>query len=40
MGTTKDRNDKDQKKKRLRVGKNTQKYYTKKVLMIWITTMV
>ena len=28
------------KKKRLRVGKHIQKYYTQKVLMTWITTMV
>ena len=42
MGTIKDRNGKDLKnRKRLRRGgKNTQKNYTKKVLMIQITTMV
>ena len=42
MGTIKDRNGKHLKKqKRLRRGgKNTQKNYTKKVLLSWITTMV
>ena len=41
MGTIKDRNDKDLKKRRLRRGgKNTQKNYTKKVLVTWITMMV
>ena len=42
MGTIKDRNGKDLKKwKRLRRGgKNTQKKYTKKVLVTWITMMV
>ena len=42
MSTIKDRNGKDLKnRKRLRRGgKNTQKNYTKKVLMTWITTMV
>ena len=41
MGTIKDRNGKElTEAKRLRGGKNTQKNYTKKVLMTWITTMV
>ena len=41
MGTINDRNGKDQKQKILRRGgKNTQKNYTKKVLMTQITTMV
>ena len=42
MGTIKDRNSKDlQKRKRLRRGgKNTQKNYTKKVSVTWITTMM
>ena len=42
MGTIKDRNGKDLKnRKRLRRGgKNTQKNYTKKVLMTWITMIV
>jgi len=42
MDTIKDRNIKDiTESERLRSsGKNTQKNYTKKVLMTWITTMV
>ena len=41
MGTIKDRNGKElTEAKRLRGGKNTQKNYTKKVLMTWITMMV
>ena len=41
MGTIKDRNGMDlQKQKILRSGKNTQKNYTKKIIMIQITTMV
>ena len=41
MGTIKDRNGKKQKQKRIRRGgSNTQKNYTKKVLITWITTMV
>ena len=42
MGSIKDRNGMDLKKQKIlrRGGKNTQKNYTKKVLQIWITTMV
>ena len=41
MGTIKDRNGMDlQKQKILRSGKNTQKNYTKKIIMTQITTMV
>ena len=42
MGTTKDGNGKDlQKQKRLRRGgKNTQKNYTEKVSMTWITMVM
>ena len=40
MGTINDRNGKDQKQKILRDSKNTQKNYTKKILMTQITTMV
>ena len=41
MGTIKERDSKKQKPKRLRRGgKNTQKNYTKKVLMTQITMMV
>ena len=42
MGTIKDRNGKEltEAKRLRRGGKNTQKNYTKKVLMTWITTMV
>ena len=41
MGTMNNRNGKDQKQKILRRGgKNTQKNYTKKILMTQITTMV
>ena len=42
MGTIKDRNDMDLKEAEdiRRGGKNTQKNYTKKILMTQITTMV
>ena len=40
MGTINDRNGKDQKQKILRDSKNTQKNYTKKVLMTQITRVV
>ena len=42
MGTIKDRNSKDlmEAKEIKKSGKNTQKNYTKKVLMTQITTMV
>ena len=42
MGTIKDRNGKDLREAKTlrRGGKNTQKNYTKKILMIQITTMV
>ena len=41
MGTIKDRNSLDlEKQKKLRSGKNTQKNYTKKILLTRITTMV
>ena len=42
MGTIKDRNGKNltEEEKLKRGGKHTQKSYTKKVLMTWITTMV
>ena len=41
MGTIKDRNGMaQQKQKILRSGKNTQKNYTKKIIMTQITTMV
>ena len=42
MGTIKDRNDKDltEAQEIERGGKNTQKNYTKKILMTQITTMV
>ena len=42
MGTKKDRNGKDLRKVEeiKKSGMNTQKNYTKKVLMTWITTMV
>ena len=42
MGTKKDRNGQDltEQKRLRRGGKNTEKNYTKKVLMTWITTMV
>ena len=41
MGTIKDKNGVDLKKQKiLRGGKNTQKNYTKKILMIQIITMV
>ena len=42
MGTTKDRNGMDPKKQKILRGggKNTQKNYTKKILMTQITTMV
>ena len=42
MGTTKDRNGMDPKKQKILRGggKNTQKNYTKKILMAQITTMV
>ena len=42
MGTIKDRNGMDLKKQKIlrRGGKNTQKNYTKKILMTQITTMV
>ena len=41
MGTIKDRNSLDlEKQKKLRSGKNTQKNYTKKILMTHITIMV
>ena len=42
MDTIKDRNGKEltEAKRLRRGGKNTQKNYTKKVLMTWITTMV
>ena len=42
MGTIKDRNGVNltEAKRLRRGGKNTQKNYTKKVLMTWITTMV
>ena len=41
MGTIKDRNGMDlQKQKILRSGKNTQKNYTKKIIVTQITTMV
>ena len=41
MGTIKDRNSLNlEKQKKLRSGKNTQKNYTKKILLTWITTMV
>ena len=42
MGTIKDKNSKELKQAEAikKSGKNTQKNYTKKVLMIWITTMV
>ena len=42
MGTIKDRNSKDliEQKRSGRDGKNTQKKYTKKILMIHITAMM
>ena len=42
MGTINDRNDMDLQKQKIlrRGGKNTQKNYTKKILMTQITTMV
>ena len=41
MGSIRDRNGRDQKQKILRRGgKNTQKNYTKKILMTQITMMV
>ena len=42
MGTKKDRNGKDRRKVEeiKKSGMNTQKNYTKKVLMTWIITMV
>ena len=42
MGTIKDRNSMDLTEAEVlrRGGKNTQNYYTKKILMTWITTMV
>ena len=42
MGSIKDRNSMDLTKQKIlrRGGKNTQKNCTKKVLMIWITTMM
>ena len=41
ISTIKDRNSMEQKQKILRRGgKNTQKNYTKKILMTWITMMV
>ena len=41
MGTIKDRNSLDlEKQKKLRSGKNTQKYYTKKIFMTQIIMMV
>ena len=42
MGTIKDRNGMDQQKQKIlrRGGKNTQKNYTKKILMPQITTVV
>ena len=42
MGTIKDRNSMDLTEGEVlrRGGKNTQNYYTKKILMTWITTMV
>ena len=42
MGTIKDRNGMDQRKQKIlrRGGKNTQKNYTKKILMTQITMMV
>ena len=42
MGTIKDRNGLDLKKQKIlrRGGENTQKSYTKKIFMTWITTMV
>ena len=42
MGTIKDKNSKELKQAEAikKSGKNTQKNYTKKVLMIWITMMV
>ena len=42
MSTIKDRNGKDltEQTRLRRGGKNTQKNYTKNVLMTWITTMV
>ena len=42
MGTIKDRNSMDLTKQKIlrRVGKNTQKNYTKKILMTHITMMV
>ena len=40
MGTIKDRNGKDlTEAEKLRSGKNTEKKYTKKMLVTWITTM-
>ena len=41
MGSIKDRNGMDLKKQKIlrRDGKNTQKNYTKNILMTWITTM-
>ena len=42
MGTIKDRNGLDLKKQKIlrRGGENTQKSYTNKIFMTWITTMV